>query len=118
MEGRLDPDSRTRTHLANERTFLAWFRTGLTLVAVGIAAAQFLSQDVGTGLPLVRLLATVVIATGVFLVAVGVYRYLDGREKIDTAAFQPAGRSVLVAAAAAAATGVLAIGFVWLFPGN
>ena len=29
-----DEESRTRTHLANERTFLAWFRTGITLIAL------------------------------------------------------------------------------------
>jgi len=31
-----------RFSLANERTFLAWLRTGLALVAGGLAAAQFL----------------------------------------------------------------------------
>ncbi|MEU9823940.1 YidH family protein [Micromonospora chersina] len=33
-----------RFSLANERTFLAWLRTGLALVAGGLAAAQFLPQ--------------------------------------------------------------------------
>ncbi|MER7997234.1 YidH family protein [Micromonospora chalcea] len=31
-----------RFSLANERTFLAWLRTGLALMAGGLAAAQFL----------------------------------------------------------------------------
>src|SRR3954466_4770517 len=31
-----------RFSLANERTFLAWIRTGLALIAGGIACAQFL----------------------------------------------------------------------------
>jgi putative membrane protein len=31
-----------RFSLANERTFLAWLRTGLALIAGGLAAAQFL----------------------------------------------------------------------------
>ncbi|AEB43320.1 hypothetical protein VAB18032_11010 [Micromonospora maris AB-18-032] len=31
-----------RFSLANERTFLAWLRTGLALVGGGLAAAQFL----------------------------------------------------------------------------
>jgi putative membrane protein len=35
-----DPDSRFT--LANERTFLAWNRTALALIAAGLAAAQFL----------------------------------------------------------------------------
>ncbi len=109
-----DPDSRARTHLANERTFLAWFRTGLTLIALGIAAAQFLTRDVAPGLPVVRLLSTVLAITGMFVVGVGARRYLDGRTHIDAASFRPAYTSVLVTAAAALLTGVLAIGFVWL----
>ncbi len=46
----LDPDELARSgttpdyrfSLANERTFLAWIRTGLTLVGGGLAVAQFL----------------------------------------------------------------------------
>jgi inner membrane protein YidH len=112
--GAADPDSRARTHLANERTFLAWFRTGLTLIALGLAAAQFLSRDVVPGVPVVRILSSVLAITGMFLVLVGARRYLDGRRHIDEATFRPAHMSILVTAGLALATGVLAIGFVWL----
>ncbi len=37
-------DFSRRTLLANERTFLAWWRTGLTSVTAGIAAAQIVPQ--------------------------------------------------------------------------
>ena len=50
----VDPDTRARTHLANERTFLAWFRTGVTLVALGIAAAELLGREGEPGAVLVR----------------------------------------------------------------
>jgi inner membrane protein YidH len=40
-----------RFSLANERTFLAWIRTGLALIAGGLAAAQFLPR---LPLPLLR----------------------------------------------------------------
>ena len=30
-----------RVHMANERTFLAWIRTSLGLIAAGVAVAQF-----------------------------------------------------------------------------
>jgi putative membrane protein len=112
--GTADPDSRARTHLANERTFLAWFRTGLTLIALGIAAAQFLSHDVVPGIPVVRILSTVLAMTGMFVVLVGARRYLDGRRHIDEATFRPAHMSILVTAGAALITGLLAIAFVWL----
>ncbi|KXN73952.1 hypothetical protein CONCODRAFT_15149 [Conidiobolus coronatus NRRL 28638] len=32
--------STARDHLANERTFLAWFRTSITLVVIGVAIDQ------------------------------------------------------------------------------
>lgn len=42
-------DAFRRTHLANERTFLAWLRSGLTAVAVGLAVAKFLPDLPNTG---------------------------------------------------------------------
>ena len=107
----VDPDSRARTHLANERTFLAWFRTGITLVAFGLAAAQFLGP---TGEGVVRLLATLVIGTGAVTVLVGLVRYRAGRERIDAGRFLPASRSIAIAAGLALLAAAVAIGFVWL----
>lgn len=41
----LDPrDYSRRTLLANERTYLAWWRTGLTTLAVAIAAARVVPE--------------------------------------------------------------------------
>ncbi len=107
----VDPDSRARTHLANERTFLAWFRTGIGLIALGLAAAQFLDP---TGQGIVRALATLVIATGGVLVVVGLWRYRRGRDEIDASAFVPAWTSIAVAAGLAVLAALIAIGFVWL----
>lgn len=112
--GNPDADSRARTHLANERTFLAWFRTGLTLIALGIAAAQFLTRDVVAGIPVVSILATILVVAGVALAALGAWRYQRARRRIDAAAFEPASWSVVVTTAAAIVTGALAIAFVWL----
>ena len=109
-----DVESRTRTHLANERTYLAWFRTGITLIALGLAAAQFLTRDVVAGIPIVRLLATVLVLTGIFLVGVGAWRYTKGRAHIDAMDFRPARRSIVVSSIAAIVTGVIAIVFIWL----
>ena len=109
-----DPDSRARTHLANERTFLAWFRTGIAMIALGIAAAQFLSHDAFGGVPVVRVLASLLVVGGTGLVGVGAWRYLTGRERIDAAVYRPAHWSVLVTTAVAVVTGLIAIVFVWV----
>jgi len=39
-EGAANP-SRTRDHLANERTFLAWLRTAANVMVVGLVLAKF-----------------------------------------------------------------------------
>ena len=71
--GRTDPDSRARTHLANERTFLAWLRTGLALIVLGIGAAQFVSQErqLVPGLPVGTLVVNVLGCMAMGLLASG-----------------------------------------------
>lgn len=65
-----EPDARFT--YANERTFLAWNRTALALIATGVAATQLLPQfELGFGR---RLLGLPLIALGAF-VAVASYRH-------------------------------------------
>jgi putative membrane protein len=113
-----DPESRARTHLANERTFLAWFRTGFALSALGLAAAQFLDSDPSMSFPIVAVLSTVAIVTGLFLVLVGGARYASGRERIDALDFRPASTSIVVATIAAMVFTVLGLVFVWALSGS
>lgn len=40
-----------RDHLASERTFLAWLRTSLSLVSIGIAITQLLALPALVGTP-------------------------------------------------------------------
>lgn len=77
-------DNRIRTHLANERTFLAWLRTGLSLVAVGIGAASFLPLDIIPGIPYVRLLSTSLVLAGVATILLGVRRFSAVNEQIES----------------------------------
>jgi len=61
-----EPDARFT--LANERTFLAWIRTALGLLACGIAL-ELLGLDLHTGLRLAASLALVVSAVALPLLA-------------------------------------------------
>lgn len=79
-----ESDNRIRTHLANERTFLAWLRTGLSLIAVGIGAASFLPLDIVPGLPYVRLLSISLVLAGVATILVGVSRFSAVSEQIES----------------------------------
>lgn len=71
-----EPD--VRFTYANERTFLAWNRTALALIATGVAATQLLPVlDIDFGR---RLLGLPLIAMGAFL-AIASYRRWDANER-------------------------------------
>jgi putative membrane protein len=114
--GRADPDSRARTHLANERTFLAWLRTGLGLIVLGLAAAQFIEIDRGLipGWRAVTDFSAVLIVSGGAIALVGAVRYFRGRDEIEAARFRPAGRGIVAAAALAILIAVLSLLLVYL----
>ncbi|CAJ1510828.1 YidH family protein [[Mycobacterium] burgundiense] len=72
-----EPDHRFT--LANERTFLAWIRTALALIAGGIAVVQFAPSF---GIPGVRLgLSVALTAIGGLLAALAVHRW----QRVQTA---------------------------------
>ena len=66
-----------RDHAANERTFLAWLRTAIAMVGVGLAAAKL----TGTSVPLWSDLA--LIATGGVVVVLAFLRMHLLRRRID-----------------------------------
>jgi putative membrane protein len=71
-----EPD--VRFTFANERTFLAWNRTALALIATGVAATQLLPKfDVSFGR---RLLGLPLIALGALL-AITSYRFWQRNER-------------------------------------
>lgn len=61
-----EPDYRFT--LANERTFLAWIRTALALLAVAVAVAQLLPN---LGVPHIRLLIAIFLAVLSIIMVVG-----------------------------------------------
>ena len=103
MEERVTENSnpnRARDHLANERTFLAWVRTGAAIVVFGFAIGRFaiairqLSALQGHPVPTAGIsvwLGSFTIAAGVLLVVAGLVRYRKTRAQLDAGTFEPAG---------------------------
>lgn len=76
-------DALRRTRLANERTYLAWWRTGLTTFAVGLGAGKVVPElTTGPVWPF-ELIGTIFALTGIALVA---YAYVRQRQVEDAIA--------------------------------
>jgi putative membrane protein len=92
--------NRARDHLANERTFLAWVRTGAAIVVFGFAIGRFsiaMRQLAAMSGHPVRTAGFSVwmgsgsIVAGVLLVLAGLARYRKTRAQLDSGTFEPAG---------------------------
>lgn len=99
-----DNPSRARDHLANERTYLAWLRTALAAMALGLGIAGFANST-----------STSSVASGSILVAVGVagvyygtMRYRHVNREIESGTYATGSR----ATAALVASTVLTIAVV------
>jgi putative membrane protein len=92
--------NRARDHLANERTFLAWLRTGVAIIVFGFAIGRFsialrefmkLSGRTTATPGLTTWLGIISAVGGVLLILVGLARYKQTRVQIDSDTFEPAG---------------------------
>lgn len=115
------PDAnRARAHLANDRTVLAWLRTGIAIVVFGFAIARFaiaIRQLAGSragALPAsafsVRF-GIVAVFAGVALVLAGLLHYRRTRAQLESGTFEPAGYAVDMVAMLTALFGLLLVGY-------
>ncbi len=102
------PDPDIRFSLANERTFLAWVRTAIGLVAAGVAIFHLIDESWPT-----TVLALVLLATGALAACAGFSHFRTADHAIRSGEPMPT-RGVLIvvmtsAVLLAAAAGVVSI---------
>ncbi len=110
-------------HLANERTLLAWIRTSIAVMTLGVAINRFalFLMEIHQVLPEVRHLANRhVEKLGVGLVVLGIamligatWHYLQVARTIDSDTYRPATRVMVATSLIVMAMGGSAL--VWLF---
>ena len=105
-------------HLANERTFLAWIRTSISIIVFGFVVAKFgialreflrvqgntahesgMSLTIGVGF----------MAMGIFMAFVSLIRYRTTMKRLNADEFQPAAAIVTVLAVIAAFFGTILV---------
>src|SRR5487761_1012551 len=91
-------------HLANERTFLAWIRTSISIIVFGFVVAKFgitlrqflrLQGQAGQESGLSLGIGIAFMAMGVFMALVALLRYRITLRRLETDQFKPA-RAIVV----------------------
>jgi putative membrane protein len=100
-----DPDA--RFSLANERTFLAWIRTGLGLIALGVGVATFVSTQMAKGVSI--LVAAGLVLLGGVICAAAWFRWLRVERSMRNGQGIPPSRMALVLSFGMALLAVLSI---------
>jgi putative membrane protein len=97
LSARHSNPSRTRDHLANERTYLAWIRTAVALMGFGVVIVRLrymLLPGVATqghGWELGLLMAVV----GVLLVLLATGHFFQVRRAIEAESYEPSGHWII-----------------------
>ena len=89
-------DASRRTLLAEERTFLAWFRSGLAAIAVSLAVGRLLPALVEGDQRVYRLLGIRIRSPGIFLTAYGAVRQRAVERQLLAGRFLPLPLRVIV----------------------
>ncbi|MBC1256732.1 YidH family protein [Trichormus variabilis] len=110
---------RIRDHLANERTYLAWMRSGIALMGFGVLIVRLrilqpplASQPPGNGWKLGLAFALV----GVLTVLLSTQHYFAVRKDIDEDTYQPPDRWILLASLAVILLGGGVLYYVFTVP--
>ena len=103
-------------HLANERTFLAWVRTSIAVIAFGFVVERFglllrqlglKGNLVGGTIPYSKLLGIIITLLGIVLLVIALINFMQIRRSIDEERFHPGITFAIILTVVAALIGVL-----------
>ncbi len=89
-------DQRVTDHMANERTYLAWVRTGITVIALGFVVAKFgiIVRELGSNVPtssysLSSIIGVLLVIAGSFMQVMALRSFLRNRASIEFGTYTP-----------------------------
>jgi len=101
----VDPDP--RFSLANERTFLAWIRTSLGMIALGVGIATFVSTNASRGFSM--LVAAILVVLGGILGTLSWFRWLNVERSMRLGRGIPPSRTAIYLAVAISVLAMLSL---------
>ena len=116
--------SNRRVHMANERTFLAWIRTSIGIMAFGFVVEKFTlfikqmtlvlgKANNGNALPPSRgytaIIGIVLVGLGTFLVLLAFVRYKKVERQIDSDTYQPSSILDIILTVSITAVGIFLV---------
>ena len=112
-----DPN-RTRDHLANERTYLAWMRTAIALMGFGVVIVRlrYIVPPSVRGKTHGWELGLVFTLVGLLSVILCTFHYFGIRRAIDASSYEPAGRWVIFFSVAVALIGAGVLYYLFTSP--
>ena len=100
-------DATRRTRLANERTYLAWWRTGLTAFAVSLGAGRLVPAVAGGPQALYTVVGVLFAVLGLLVIAYGRQRGREVDDAISEGSYRRADDRLLTLIAVRASIGGL-----------
>lgn len=98
MEEENTPDSKfIQQHLANERTFLAWVRTGIATVGLGFLASGIVFHSTPYSYNIHKIASIVGLSSvflGILFIALAAKDYFSKRNGINNGSFRSSNKSV------------------------
>lgn len=100
-ETKLRYPGRVREHLANERTYLSWMRSAISLIGFGLITVRLqLFQSPVYGSEITWKLGLILSFVGLITVLLSTFHFFAVRRDIDADFYQPAGRWVILSSLA------------------
>ena len=105
-----------REHQANERTYLAWLRTSISLIGFGFAIArfglfiqQFENAEADNPLFSSQLIGVTLVGFGIFSIILAAWRYNQAFVQIERGRYKPNRTVIWILSAMVTAVGVLCL---------
>jgi putative membrane protein len=95
------PEGTRRTRLANERTYLAWFRTGLTALAVCVGLGRVVPELTDVDSLGYQIVGAGYGVLGIAFIAAGLMRSRNVQRAVDTGGYAPLSAALSIALGAA-----------------